>query len=239
MNKKTDGSFFRVGDEITFTSRLKFSLATHQCLIVPIGTKGQVLETSPDGAKMYYLIQCAPSTVYEGFEPKFWAEHGDLSASAARTNSLASPIKPESPDLAYDEDVPGAFREDGAYYVEEDEAGGDTITYLLYRRKAFTDWEIYVQGYGNSISLKEVDGVYRTAYQEGKECERFTLLPKDSEMALIQINILARSRVQVWATVPCEVEIDNRKKRVDITLLFSEVTHKKDGVISTTFVESY
>ncbi|MCI0579956.1 MAG: hypothetical protein L0332_24105 [Chloroflexi bacterium] len=78
-----------------------------------------------------------------------------------------------------------------------------------------------------AVSLDQVSGVYCTTFQDGRECELFTLLwEKEPDVALVQVNILRASRVKVWAAVPCEVEVDTRQKRITVELLFAELEYR-------------
>lgn len=233
--KSASKSKFKTGDKITFTSRLKIWLANQQVIIIPAGTPGVIEEVAAADDQPAYAVRCRPNTVYQGFEPRFWAAESELPAGRAGEVT----VEPESPEVVYDEDMPGRFREDGAYTVTEVD-GRDTRVHLLYWRKPFTDWEIEVWRAGTAISLDQVSGVYRTTFQEGRECERFTLLWEEKpDVALVQLNILSGSRVKVWAAVPCEVEVDTRKKKITIELLFTELAYRinENGlpVVAATF----
>lgn len=226
--KSAPQSKFKAGDSIIFTERLKIRLATQQVITIPAGTPGVIEEVAAAEDQAAYAVRCHPQTVYEGFEPRFWAAESELPAGKA--GEVA--VQPESPEAVYDEDMPGMFREDGAYAITEVD-GRDTWDYLLYRRRPFTAWEIEVWRAGTAITLDQVSGVYRTTFQDGRECERFTLLwEKEPDVALVQVNILRASRVKVWAAVPCEVEVDTRQKKITIELLFVELTYRinEDGL---------
>lgn len=232
-------SKFKTGDQITFTHRLKIRLANQQVIIIPAGTPGVIEEVAASEDRLAYAVRCRPNTVYRGFEPRFWAAESELPAGKAAEVT----VEPESPEVVYDEDMPGQFREDGAYAVAEAD-GRDTRVYLLYRRKPFTAWEIEVWRADTAISLDQVSGVYRTTFQEGRECERFTLLwEEEPDVALVQLNILSGSRVKVWPAVPCEVEVDTRKKKITIELLFADLAYRinEDGlpVMAATFGAEY
>ncbi|MFQ5418873.1 MAG: hypothetical protein ACE5EY_00780 [Anaerolineae bacterium] len=214
-------------------------MANQQVITIPAGTPGVIEEVDAVEDRPTYAVRCRPQTVYAGFEPRFWAEESELPAEKAGEVT----VKLESPDVVYDEDMPGWFREDGAYAVTEED-GRDTRDYLLYRRQPFTAWEIEVWRAYTAISLDQVSGVYRTTFQDGRECERFTLLwEEEPDVALVQLNIPAASRVQVWAAVPCEVEVDTRKKKITIELLFADLAYRinKNGlpVVEATFGAEY
>lgn len=217
--KSAPKSKFKTGDNVIFTERLKIRLATQQAITIPAGTPGVIEEVVAEEDQVAYAVRCRPQTVYEGFEPRFWAAEAELPAGKA--GEVA--VQPESPEAVYDEDMPGMFREDGAYVVTE----ADGRDYLLYRRQPFTAWEIEVWCAGTAIALDQVSGVYRTTFRDGRECELFTLLwEEEPDVALVQLNILRASRVKVWAAVPCEVEVDTRQKKITVELLFAELEYR-------------
>lgn len=217
--KSAPKSKFKAGDSVIFTERLKIRLATQQVITIPAGTPGVIEEVVAEEDRVAYAVRCRPQTVYEGFEPRFWCAEAELPAGKA--GEVA--VQPESPEAVYDEDMPGMFREDGAYVVTE----ADGRDYLLYRRQPFTAWEIEVWCAGTAIALDQVSGVYRTTFRDGRECELFTLLwEEEPDVALVQLNILRASRVKVWAAVPCEVEVDTRQKKITVELLFAELEYR-------------
>lgn len=220
--KNAPQSKFKAGDRIIFTGRLKIRLATQQIIIIPAGTPGVIEEVAAAEDQVAYAVRCRPQTVYAGFEPRFWAAEAEL--PAGKVGEVV--VQPESPESVYDEDMPGMFREDGAYEVTEAD-GGDTGDYLLYRRQPFTAWEIEVWCADTAIALDQVSGIYRTTFRDGRECELFTLLwEEEPDVALVQLNIPAASRVRVWVAVPSEVEVDTRKKKITIELLFAELEYR-------------
>lgn len=89
---------------------------------------------------------------------------------------------------------------------------------MLFDRRPFTDWRIKLHcGKENPISTRSLEGIYRGTWREGKECEQFTLLPKNKEYCLVQIRIFKDNTVTVESYAPCFVRIDNKKKLVTIT----------------------
>lgn len=74
------------------------------------------------------------------------------------------------PDLneqeVFDDDMPGFLRSDGGFVLNEPDGHGE---YLLYRRIPWTNWQIEVHTYPGGESLDAMQGVFRTAWIDGRE----------------------------------------------------------------------
>jgi hypothetical protein len=142
----------------------------------------------------------------------------------ARGITEATRLEMNAPDV-FDDDMPGFLRGDGGYVLDEPDGQGE---YLLYRRLPWTDWQIEVHVYPGGESIDTLQGVFRTAWIEGRECEQFTLMPAARDDDYVQVQTLANTRVRVYAQVPAEVEVDTRKRLITIHLLCS-VEFTEDG----------
>ena len=87
---------------------------------------------------------------------------------------------------------------------------------MLYDREPFTPWKIEVLDMKDE---EEFEGFYRTTYQNGMECEQFTLMPKDQIEALVQLRIYKNEDIMSTCHIPSNVVIHKRKKLVTIELM--------------------
>jgi hypothetical protein len=100
---------------------------------------------------------------------------------------------------------------------------------MKFTRKPFTDWEIKLRLINNNTNKTYEGGadfgnytvVYRTTYRRNKECEQFTLLPKEEwgNMCLIQIQIFKDGSVNIENHIDCNIFIDQSSKTIEINML--------------------
>ncbi len=113
-------------------------------------------------------------------------------------------------------DKPGYFREDTGYAIYGKQ---NRISHILYTSPTEI-WEIEVQSAG--IPLEHITSVFRLGFYEGKQEERFTIMPdiptNASDYALIQIHILAKTHVLCEVYAPLQVRVNTRKKIIQIWL---------------------
>ncbi len=209
---KGNAPAFGLGDAVVFTRKTKIYMVDKTVINVPAGTRGQVLEASPDA----YTIKCAPATTH--FEPSFvvGAEEEAFLAGVALARDVATTAWPSLKEQAiYDNDMPGYLRGDNGYVMTKRKKGEKA--YFLYQRKAWTDWRVEVHFYkGVNVA---VTGVFRTAWVESKECEQFTLLPEKHDFTLVQVQMMDESKVRAFAYVPAGVMLDAGQNLVTISLL--------------------
>lgn len=107
---------------------------------------------------------------------------------------------------------------------------------LIYDRKLYCPWVFVLEGIQNE---DEFEGIFRTAWSDGRECERFSLMHQNADQILVQINIFKNKDYYFWCTAPCSIYMDWKKKHILIKLLCEiEVTGEHDVLISTNFADS-
>lgn len=97
---------------------------------------------------------------------------------------------------------------------------------MIFNREPWTDWVIKVNEDKNK-EYKEVqrnnfhffEAVYRTGFKHGKECEIFSLLPKEKfgvDFCFLQVRLFEDGNAEVENYVPFLVSVDSEKKVVTI-----------------------
>jgi hypothetical protein len=217
---------FSVGDEVVFTRMAKIRLADGKVVNVPAGTRGQVVAVTEEAGIAIYTMTCSPATAY--YEPTFLvgADETEFLEGITLAKRITEAAWPGLNDQEiFDDDMPGFLRSDGGYLLDEPDSQGE---YLLYRRVPWTDWQIEMHAYPGGDSLDAMQGIFRTDWIDGRECEQFTLMPADQDYTYVQVQKLANNRIRIYAYVPAEVEVDTRKRLVTIHLLCS-VEFTEDG----------
>ncbi len=75
------------------------------------------------------------------------------------------------------------------------------------------DWTVEVSEHPDFLEVPH-DAVFRGAMRLGKQCQLFTLLKKDSEEALIQMQLFKGGFAHFEVYTPLLVQIDQKKKFV-------------------------
>lgn len=106
---------------------------------------------------------------------------------------------------------------------------------MIFNREPWTDWVIKVNEDKNK-EYKDVqrnnfhffDAVYRTGFKNGKECEMFSLIPKEKfgvDFLFLQVRLFGDGTYEVENYVPFLVSVDSAKKVVTIEQhCFIEIT---------------
>lgn len=102
--------------------------------------------------------------------------------------------------------------------TEHDSINDDDQETIIYDRRPFTPWIIEMIKDEDGL-WEEYEAVYRTTMRDGRECEQFTILEKESDYAPVQIQIFKNDEVNVSAFEAAFVTIKRRPKRI-ITVRF-------------------
>lgn len=99
-----------------------------------------------------------------------------------------------------------------------------------FTRKPFTDWKIIIHSRSNEANpeVKEIHGpgdfeelecFFRTGRAQGQECEMFTIMPRDTEFAVLWLHLFKNGDVEAVSQIPSAVRTDHRNKTVYIDIL--------------------
>jgi len=246
---------YKLGDQVVFVEKASILLMNSAVVHIPAGTRGviksidemdritQVL-AERDNTKL--ILECYPETI--GF-PLFIhvvedddrveeevEEDDDEDGEKIWDNICLVADAPsvfpslEEQDI-YDEYMPGFLRAVDEYVMPEPDSD-DEDEYLLFMRKAWTPWMVELHFYPGSNPIDEVDAVFRTTWGDGRECEQLSILMKDSEFLMVQVQIMSATRFRTYAYVPAEVKIDARKKKVIVYFLCKVTITDRDVVIT-------
>jgi hypothetical protein len=92
-----------------------------------------------------------------------------------------------------------------------------------------TDWEINLFTFDEDGRRPEdlFDGFYRTAHREGRECAQFTIMPKDSNLCIVQIRIFPDGEITIESHPSVFIRILWNKKQITVTCAEWEETDEE------------
>jgi hypothetical protein len=235
MRTKDVTTHFSKGDRLIFIDVEKITLPYGLTVVnIPIGTVGTVekVEDAQQGSQLY-TIRCKPATTANDFTFIAASDNVEFLQKVALLSQIDPlSLPPMSEQHLYDNDMPGYLRGQAEYLVSDPE--GD---YLLFQRKAFTDWIIEVKFYKSAKKLlNDVSGVFRSTTSDGKEIEQFTLMCKKVTYVLVQVQLFSAKRIRTYTTIPAEIDIDSRNKVVRV-LILSNFEPQGDGQLKIWPVE--
>lgn len=120
----------------------------------------------------------------------------------------------------------------------------------IFRRQVFTEWTIIVkdrsfdkypeeQHFEQTGDFEEFTGVFRTGTCDGKVCEMFTLLGREVDYAYLWLNIFKSGDVEYVSHIPSAINIDKKKKRIEILPLVYCQYDSKSNTFYFKYLEEY
>lgn len=113
----------------------------------------------------------------------------------------------------------------------------------VFNREPFTPWKIVildryidktmeeceVQDYG---AFDEFECFYRTTLKNSKQCEQFTMLVKDTDIVVLQLQVFKNGSISYFNEMPVFIEVQNKYKTIEIKPLVFCNVDKENRIIT-------
>ena len=101
--------------------------------------------------------------------------------------------------------------------------------HTVFNREPFTSWKIVLVDRYIDKTMEEIEAedpncldymeftcTYRTKYHDNKMCEQFTIMSNIADYVFFQIHIFKNGDIKQYSQMPVSVNINKRKKRIEI-----------------------
>lgn len=116
--------------------------------------------------------------------------------------------------------------------------------HIVFNREPFTLWKIVILDRSidkamdeisvenpNSADYMEFSCFYRTTYRDSKECEQFTMMSNEVDYVYLQLQIFKNGDIRYYSKIPISININKKKKRIEILPLAYCTVNLIDRVI--------